>query len=236
MSKSLSFIDKARTMHGDKYDYSLVDYKTVDDKVDIICPTHGLFHQTPYKHINSKYGCALCAKSSSAVARKSNTEEFIKKAKAVHGDKYSYSKTLYSSAKDKLTIICPVHGEFEQLASGHLSGYGCKECTSYGKGRVPTDKPCSLYYLHLPDLGYYKIGITSLDIRHRYRTKFDTEQFEIVFVKTYSSGKDAFDEEQRLLKQYDSLKYKGSTKILKSGNTEIFTEDIFKGNYNEIFL
>ena len=59
---------------------------------------------------------------------------------------------------------------------------------------------------------------------------------EVLFVKTYSSGKDAFDEEQRLLKQYDSLKYKGSTKILKSGNTEIFTEDIFKGNYNEIFL
>ena len=232
MSKLLAFIDKARAMHGDKYDYSLVEYKTVDDKVDIICPTHGLFHQTPYKHINRKQGCPQCGRVNAGLTKTSNTEEFIKKAKAVHGDKYNYSKTEYSSAKDKLTIICPVHGEFEQLAAGHLSGYGCKECTSYGKGRVPTDRPCSLYYLHLPALGYYKIGITSLDIHHRYRTKFDTEQFEIVFVKTYSSGKDAFDEEQRLLKQYDSLKYKGSTKILKSGNTEIFTEDIFKGDYS----
>lgn len=235
MNKTTTFIDRATTIHGTTYDYSEVVYINCSTKVPIKCHTHGTFLQSPEKHLAGR-GCPLCGRERSRQAKFSDTATFITKAIEVHGDRYLYHNTNYVTAKEKLIITCPLHGDFEQLASGHLSGYGCSKCTNYGKGRVPTDKQCSLYYLHLPDLGYYKIGITSLDIRHRYRTKFDTEQFEIVFVKTYSSGKDAFDEEQRLLKQYDSLKYKGSTKILKSGNTEIFTEDIFKGNYNEIFL
>lgn len=236
MSKKDKFIEKANDVHNNKYDYSAVNYLTVDDKVDIICKTHGTFTQTPYHHINRKQGCPQCGRANAGLSKTSNTDEFIKKAKSIHGDKYCYDKTVYTSAKNKLTITCQIHGDFEQLASGHLSGYGCKQCTSYGKGRVSSHNPCKLYYLYLPDFGYYKIGITSQDITHRYRTKFDLDQFQVIFIKEYSSGDEAYCVEQDLLQKYHHLKYAGNDKILKSGNTEIFIEDIFKGNYNDFHI
>jgi len=58
------------------------------------------------------------------------TEEFIQKAKTIHGDKYDYSKVEYVSANTKVCIICPIHGDFRQLPSSHLRGHGCKECRS----------------------------------------------------------------------------------------------------------
>ena len=59
------------------------------------------------------------------------TEEFISKAKKVHGDKYDYSSTNYISSKQKLDIICPIHGIFSQRPTHHLYGCGCKKCTRY---------------------------------------------------------------------------------------------------------
>ena len=60
--------------------------------------------------------------------KKSNTEEFIKKAKKVHGNKYDYSKVNYINNHTNVTIICPEHGEFEQTPKGHLRGQGCPKC------------------------------------------------------------------------------------------------------------
>jgi len=53
------FIEDARRVHGDKYDYSEVDYKNNKTKVSIICKKHGLFYQTPNDHL-SGYGCKKC--------------------------------------------------------------------------------------------------------------------------------------------------------------------------------
>lgn len=230
------FIERATTLHNNRYDYSLVEYVTVDDKVEIICPIHGSYFQTPYHHINRKQGCPKCGREKASITKTSSTDKFIEKAKAIHGDKYDYTNTVYFTAKEKVTITCPIHGDFQQLASGHLSGYGCKLCTTYGKGRVSSSSPCILYYLYLPDFNYYKIGITSQNISLRYRTKFDQEQFQIVFIKKYLTGNEAYEKEQQILKKYQHLRYIGDNKILKSGNTEIFTEDIFKGDYSEFTL
>ena len=60
--------------------------------------------------------------------KKSNTEEFIKKAKKVHGDKYDYSKVNYIGSKIEVTIICPEHGEFWQTPANHKKGHGCPMC------------------------------------------------------------------------------------------------------------
>ena len=60
--------------------------------------------------------------------KKLTTEDFIAKSRLVHGDKYDYSKTVYTRSCDKVCIICPVHGEFWQTASSHLSGFGCRKC------------------------------------------------------------------------------------------------------------
>lgn len=59
---------------------------------------------------------------------KLTTEEFIKKAREVHGDRYDYSKVEYVNSKTKVRIICSEHGEFLQLPSNHLRSNGCPIC------------------------------------------------------------------------------------------------------------
>lgn len=122
------FVEKAKQRYGNKYDYSKVDYKGVNDKVCIICPKHGEFWQTPQIHLCSKYGCPLCGKEESANKQILTTEEFIKRARKIHGDKYNYSKVEYKDTYKHVCIICPEHGEFWQKPVAHLRGRGCPEC------------------------------------------------------------------------------------------------------------
>ena len=113
---------KAKEVHGDKYDYSKVEYKSVKDKVCIICPEHGEFYQNAGSHLMG-IGCPRCSGS-----KKLTTEEFVEKAREVHSDKYDYSKVIYKNNKEKVCIICPTHGEFFQIANVHLQGSGCPKC------------------------------------------------------------------------------------------------------------
>ena len=121
--KKEEFIEKARLIHGDKYDYSLVDYKNNKTKIEIICPIHGVFFQKPNGHLSRKNGCPKC------VGKNKTTEEFIEKAKLIHGDKYDYSLVDYKNRRTKIKIICPIHGTFEQFPNDHLNGSGCPECS-----------------------------------------------------------------------------------------------------------
>ena len=123
------FIERAKKIHGNKYDYSKVKYIDYETPVRIICPIHGEFQQSPNSHLHS-YGCPKCGRKNINVDRKLTTEEFIKKAKEVHGDKYDYSKVEYKNNKTPVTIICPEHGEFKQTPSNHLNGNGCKKCAT----------------------------------------------------------------------------------------------------------
>ena len=120
------FIKKAREIHGDKYDYSKVDYKNDRTKICIICPEHGEFWQTPNNHY--KYGCDKCGDKTISEKQTLTTEEFIEKARKVHGDKYDYSKVEYINNKKPVCIICPKHGEFWQTPNNHLRGNGCPTC------------------------------------------------------------------------------------------------------------
>lgn len=117
---SEQFIEKAKSIHGDKYDYSLVEYKDTHTKVKIICSKHGVFEQRPHTHLKI-IGCSKCS-------RRSTTEEFIEKSKIIHSDKYDYSKVVYITTREKVTIICKKHGEFNQTPSSHLRGAGCYFC------------------------------------------------------------------------------------------------------------
>lgn len=124
-----NFISKAKEIHGDKYDYSKVEYVNNRSKVCIICPKHGEFLQMPDKHLQGE-GCPKCCKKN----RKYTTEEFIQKAKEIHGDKYDYSKTKYGyNKKDKIIVTCPKHGDFFISPDSHINGSGCKYCT---KGNI----------------------------------------------------------------------------------------------------
>ncbi len=119
------FIGRSKEIHGDKYDYSKVEYINNGTKVCIICPEHGEFMQTPFNHMGG-HGCPSCAPN-----KKMSTDCFLKKAKQVHGDKYNYSKVKYVNNSTKVTIICPIHGEFEQTPHDHLSGKGCIKCSGH---------------------------------------------------------------------------------------------------------
>ena len=66
--------------------------------------------------------------------RKMSTDEFVRRSRTIFGDKYDYSKVTYTGTHDKVTIICPIHGEFEQIAWSHLCGCGCKKCADEKRG------------------------------------------------------------------------------------------------------
>lgn len=129
------FIQKAREVHGNKYDYSKVEYVDARTPVIIGCPIHGDFKQTPESHVHGK-GCHRCMGKG---AFKHTKEDFIQKAREVHGDKYDYSKVEYVNAHTKVCIICPEHGEFWQTPTGHLVGGGCKECTTFKSEKIVGD-------------------------------------------------------------------------------------------------
>lgn len=122
------FIKRAKEIHDNKYDYSKSTYKNNATKLVIICKNHGEFLQTPSCHLSGR-GCKKCCDEK----KFSNIEKFMQKAKAVHGDKYDYSKSVYKKSNTKIKIICPSHGEFEQRAGAHLFGQGCKKCVDENK-------------------------------------------------------------------------------------------------------
>lgn len=126
------FIQKAKEIHKDKYDYSKTIYTGPKNKVIIICPEHGQFEQAPYNHLRGS-GCNKCAKTAIANAKKISKEEFIKRSVSIHGDKYIYDKLDYDSLLDKVIITCPKHGDFVQKASSHLEGCGCPKCKNCKK-------------------------------------------------------------------------------------------------------
>lgn len=134
MSKKVTindFINRARLKHGNKYDYSKVQYEKLSDKIIIICPIHGEFLQSAANHLQGK-GCKECAidqrKTLKTFSKRKTTEQFISEALEIHKSFYSYEKSIYTGRANKVIITCPIHGDFEQRAGDHLSGHGCSKC------------------------------------------------------------------------------------------------------------
>lgn len=121
------YIDKSNEVHNNKYDYSTVpsDITSVT-KVPIICKLHGIFNQKFIHHIGLKHGCPSCALL--VIGDKSRIKNFNELASKAHNGKYVYSLVNYSIGSDKIAIICPIHGNFTQIASAHLRGRGCPKC------------------------------------------------------------------------------------------------------------
>lgn len=142
MNKTEEFVEKARKIHADKYDYRLFKYVRCDDKSIIICPIegHGEFLKTPGKHINAKQGCPKCSKDAMTLSRRFTKEQFIERSREKHGNKYDYSKVVYVNSTVKIIIICPDHGDFEQRANGHLKGRGCSKCAITKNALSKSDK------------------------------------------------------------------------------------------------
>ena len=126
-----SFIEEAKKVHGDRYDYSKAEYIDSYTKICIICPEHGEFWQTSNNHVKGK-GCPVCAKNYIRYLQEEKAKEcgkkFVDKANSIHNYKYDYSKVEYINNHTPVCIICPEHGEFWQMPQKHLSGHGCPKC------------------------------------------------------------------------------------------------------------
>ena len=117
------FIQRARKVWGDRWDYSKTVYHKRTSPITVICRDHGEFQQDVYAHLSGSTGCRLCS------GRNLTTEEYVDRASLVWGDRWDYSNTVYTGATNKVKVECRKHGVFEQIAHIHLRGHvGCQPC------------------------------------------------------------------------------------------------------------
>lgn len=121
------FVESARKVHDSRYDYSRTEYVNARTPVCIVCLDHGEFFQSPDAHLRGQ-GCPRCGRIRGGKSRRLSTEEFIYKARNSLDIEYDYSKVRYTTATDKVIIVCPEGHEFEQQPNNHLTGYGCPVC------------------------------------------------------------------------------------------------------------
>lgn len=142
MAKKLTkeeFVERSKAIHGDKYDYSMVDYVNNRTKVCIICPKHGEFWQTPSDHLLGK-GCKRCSVEKNH--KLMSGEEWIKLAKKHSSEPYDYSRVEYKGNKKKVEIICPKHGLFHIRPNDFLSGHRCPKCGVENRINKVSTKQC----------------------------------------------------------------------------------------------
>lgn len=136
------FLKRIQGKHPEgRYDYSLLpdEFNTRKEKLTFVCNKHGPFEQRPSGHL-SGYGCKECGLESIALQHAHTLEEFVKKARAIHGDFYDYSKVVYKNIKTKVEIVCPKHGSFFPTPEGHTNGKptGCPTCGKAKQTGAPT--------------------------------------------------------------------------------------------------
>jgi len=228
LNKTEYCISQFKEIFGDLYNYDQVLYKNGNSKVIITCRKHGNFLQAPQSHMNG-HGCSKCSLGSMTES------EFIEKSKTHHSNKYNYEKVKYNGFKDDVIIICPEHGEFSQLPYNHLSTSGCRKCSnelktsggSYNMSRLNANKDrfmktsAIFYYIRLFNdcESFYKIGITTRDIRLRFKCfPYNVQIIDLISTDLYS----AYVEEQKvkkanLLNRYiPKIKFGGYTECIST--------------------
>lgn len=164
-----------------------MEYVKSNVSVVVTCKIHGDFNIHVGNLINIGRGCHSCSVKASDLSRYT-TQHFIAKAKSIHGDKFDYSLVEYKSSKDKVKIICPKHGEFEQLPQNHYK-YDCRKCSSEpvvellkqnensfslsGFKSIAKNRLCTFYIIRCfnNDEQFYKVGITTSSVKQRYYSK-----------------------------------------------------------------
>lgn len=130
------FITKSIQVHGNKFIYDKVEYISAWSKVLIGCREHGYFLQAPANHL---YGakCLRCRQERTGKANAMSQEEFINKSITIHGQRYDYSKVIYTGCFVPVEIICKIHGSFFQKPNNHLTSHNCPKC---GKGNIANSR------------------------------------------------------------------------------------------------
>jgi len=155
------FIKKSKEIHGNKYDYSQAKYINAHTPIKIYCPVHKqFFYQRPTNHLQGR-GCQKCVGDTLRGVFALSKEDFIKKSKDLHGNKYDYSDVDYFNSQTKVSITCPIHGSFSQVPNSHLSGNGCPICNESKGEKTTSDVLNSLKINHLRQHKFSNcIGVT----------------------------------------------------------------------------
>lgn len=218
------FIDEAKKVHGDTYDYSLVNYINNNTKVKIICSKHGIFEQSSKNHIINKNRCPKCSMSEVGESKKPKLTELIKSFRKIHKNKYDYSKVNYINSHVKISILCPMHGEFKQKPMAHLQlKQGCPKCfNDIRKFNAPSWKVdgwinaanksknfdnFKLYVIKCKNDNeeFIKIGRTYNELKTRFsQIPYD---YEIIRLITSSDAKYIYELERRFKSLYKNKKY-----------------------------
>lgn len=129
-----AFIQKAKKIHGDTYDYRSV--KAIPGSKELIkihCKEHGVFEQTASNHCSGR-GCVKCGRVKTESAKHLDTKEFLKRAKEKHGKTYTYEDAVYTGTANQISITCRIHGKFSMQANNHMNGKGCRKCADTLRG------------------------------------------------------------------------------------------------------
>jgi len=218
------FVEAARRMHGNKYDYGVMKYKTTTVPITIHCNKHN-------KEIEINTKSHLKGITPECCRKEERVTLFLTRARKVHGDKYDYSKvSSINYMVDKVTIICPKHGEFKQRIPVHINGQAdCPRCAVHS-ATFNLDVPTMLYYIKITDLDgteYWKIGITSKQLNERY-SKAEMKHIEVLWTRDYLTGHEAYQIEQFALNKYMNYRpfKKISVLVDGSGYTELFDRNV----------
>ncbi len=147
-------------------------------------------------------------------------ESVIDRFRKVHGDTYNYDRSVYIEMRQKIEIVCPVHGSFWQLPTVHLRGCGCPDCAYYGFNPL---KPAILYYMKHLLTGYYKSGITNRTLRQRFGGRL--KEFQVIDVQEFQVGGAAYKREQELLLEYSEHRIT-LVSFIGNGGTEFFDSNV----------
>lgn len=123
------FISKCLEVHGNKYDLSRVSYSGMSKRIEVVCPAHGPFFPAAGNFTGLGSGCPLCSRETVGLKSRKPLDHYISRARERHGDRFSYPGISYKGRAAYLTVVCPVHGEFEQNAQDHITGEGCVKCS-----------------------------------------------------------------------------------------------------------
>lgn len=219
------FVSRAHEVHGTTYTYTDTSYMSTKDKTIVTCPLHGDFEQVPTKHLSGQ-GCPTCSSIQGGTKCRIKYSEAVRRFTAVHGDTYTYSPESYNGISENITITCPVHGDFQQRGTHHAAGSGCPSCANYGfDGTLPG----ILYILSINDGEFYKVGITNRTIQERF-TVLDLSKLEVLYVEKFCDGYKARDRETEIKQKYKEFRPQ-DVYVLSSGNSEIFTINIYEKEF-----
>lgn len=232
------FILKARKVHGQKYNYSKVDYKNNRTKIIISCEEHGVFLQTPNDHL-AGYGCKECGTKKRAESKTKSHEEFVTHAIQKTGNVEAvYKYDVYKGEKHKFKFYCPkCNTKYEQSPRNHLNGDGCPICANQNRSRnwlrlyeeSPIGKQQGYFYIlkfkhKSKDIKFIKIGITKHTIEHRYKgIMYRDFDFEVLKLQQ-TTMLEAAQIEQDYLTKYKEHKFNFPKDIIFHGRTECFNE------------